>query len=338
MARYFLGHKFEGKYQPLDLEFEKTSILDVIEYTASFFDEIELKEFLLNNKLIENYTDELFYLKEEGKKDNRKYKVIRFGENIVYGSDKMYFNVDYIRNYISNNKYNLDFLDRLMLHYMNKYNVIPLIQNRIKSLFANRGLLVDFLDTLNEITDEFIGVKERLLSLYDSNELFKLKSELEKLSEQTTLSRDNILSLYRYFRKQLDLPYGITLNYLNQLFSLTSAANRAGIDEYESNYQNKRALEVVIENLLTSIVYKYDSKNKCYKLENNKFVVYQRNLVDIGLFIMLYEEKRFKAIQNEKYVYSDEQEEFLEEEDFTRINTTSEREGIKLVLHDDQKK
>lgn len=337
MANYFIGRKHESIYQPIKIESIDTSIINVVNFTSTFIDEMDFKEYLLRNGLIEYYDEELFYLKEEGTKDNRKYRPINLGSNIAYGAEKRYFDVDNLYNYLIAHKYDTKFIDSLTYHYIEKYDVTSLIKDRIKTLFSKRALLEDFLNKLVIISSNYSDIRTKILGLYDKNDLFGAKKELEYLSETVVAGCSTVVPLYHYFKNKLDIPYGIILNYLSQLYVLASKAIEKGIEIVEKNEAERNAINKTIEYLLTSIVYKYDPITKKYKKENNEYILYERNLADLGLYIMVYERKIQDSLHKEEYFYEEDQEEYLEEEDFKRMHTTSEREGIKLVYKDNQK-
>lgn len=337
MAKYFVGKKEGSNYQPLNISDIETSILSAINFTTSFIDEIDFKEYLLKNNYIQFYDEDIFYIKEEGTKNERKYRPINLGKHIAFGIEKKYFNVDDLYDYLIAHKYDIKFIDRLTYHYIEKYDVASHIQAKIIALFEKQVNLEDFFSALNKITDEFTEEKERIMRLFSENDYFAVKRELEELSTILVTRSDIIVPLYHYFKNKINIPYGITLNYLSQLYVLATKANQIGIEQAEKNENDCTSINRTVEFLLISIVYKYDAVAKAYKRENNEYILYERNLADLGLFIMLYERMTAEKIKQEDYIYEEDHEEFLEEEDFKRMHTTSEREGIKLVYKDYQK-
>lgn len=336
MAKYFLGKKDGLSYVAFNLENVGTSIMDVVNFTSSFIDEIEFKNYLLSNNLIDNYNEEVLYLKEEGQKNNRSYTTIHNGNNMVYGINKEYMRIDFLSKYISQRRYDKKFVELLLFHYLIKYNVHSLIRNKILKLTSFRQPLENFFNKLAEMNNKYASSKNRILYLYD-NDPENLKEEMEIIVDRVMSSPNDVVALYYYFKNYLDIPYAITLNFINKLKMFIFRAEKIGIEQIEKSIDEQRTIDTTLDLLFTSIFYKYDPETRRYKKENNEFVVHERNVVDLGLFIMLYDKEQKRKEDFESYQYSEDQEEFLEEEDFERINSTSEKEGVKLVLRDNQK-
>lgn len=341
MAKYYLGKFENGQYIPIKLNDVGTSILDVINYTASFPTVDELREFLLLTGDLQYFTDELVYLMEAGDKKNKKYEVIPMGANIIDISNKKYFDKNYIYEYLFKNMYNQDFYSSLMFYYIRKLKLDKTIENGIMNLINNPTRLLDFAAKKKYLNDEAKVVIDKLEESFTKRDYQGMHNSLVSLNSAIQKDKNNLITAYYFFSPSMKKQYTGIVNKIDNAYRVIRRANNMGIDMYIQDPDEDHNLQTYITEIYNSLIFYYDSAKKNYKTdENGKKKVNKRNIYELGMLISMFEEYKRQQYEHEnpKIVeYDDEHEEFLEEEDFRNLHTTSEREGYTLRKRDGDK-
>ena len=338
MAKYYLGTYIDGELVPIKLADVGTSILDVVNYTGSFVDEVTLKDHLFDEQLIQYYNSDLVYIMEEGTKDKRTYKCVPMGSNIITAGSKTIFKKSYIHRFLRQNMYNRDFYSSLMTYYIKKLGIASTIEKRIAAMVYAPSQIHEFASkTKRYLTNEAKKIFDELEDATVIRDYNKMQRLLDELSSAIIKDKDNLINSYYYFRKSLKNMYTGTVERINTAYEVIVRANMEGIESYETNPDEDHDLFLYIDEIFNSLVHQYDSKTKKYKRDkdgNKK--VNERNIYELGMLIEMYQSYQNEILLNrikseeETDEYEVEHEEFLEESDFARLHTSSEREGYSL--------
>ena len=117
--KYYVGYELDGKLTPLSilddsLQLIGTTLTEVINFTSSFNNEIDLKEAITNGPIDNKIPDgsRLVYIVETNN-PARPYKKVLDSNYICYSGDKNYLNPESQKEYIFEYKYDLDFIEKL---------------------------------------------------------------------------------------------------------------------------------------------------------------------------------------------------------------------------------
>lgn len=341
MAKYYLGKIEYGKYVPIKLEGVGTGILDVVGFTTRFCSEEELRERLLSEGIIEYYDSEVSIIMEEGPKGDKTYKPIEMGAHLVTILQKKYFDPKFLRRYLQQNKYNQDFYSSLMNYYIKRLNISDTIERILNAMVNQPDRLLHLMNIKKYLNDDAKSIMTKMEKAVIERDCTKVSLLMSDLITTIRTNKHNMINAYYYFKPSVKHMYTGTIDRIDTAYRVIVRANQDGIESFEANPDEDKNLYFYIEEIVNRLVYNYDSKTKKYKKDaagNRK--VNERNLYEVGMFINLYEEYqeelRNRAIRintpetDEDY----EHEEFLEEEDFRKLHTTSEREGYSLRKRD----
>ena len=342
---YYLAYGYKYSYIPIDLSHEEffiepkesRKILNIIKFTTSFTDEKSLKEYLYRKGLIPNVNCQLAYVIKKNNQDDISYQPLLNGKNICTSEERRFFEIDHNFDFIYKHRYNEDFITRLYAFYLRKLGVRSdiyhffsqptqreLAINSLKSLKENypSSLTLRYIDMLIESLQEKDDLDNETLYFQRLNLFFNSNN----LTDQQMISLFSRLRAY-FSKGRLMIFYALEEMY-NASRNINEVSDSDGFD-YEEDLEFRKALNLFFESAL-------------YKRENYyPRQIQQRSLVDLGLFLREYsaylqfvEERRYSSQQHLSIEQEDEKEEFLEEEDFERYNTTSEEAGYRLRKQD----
>lgn len=341
MAKYYLGKIEYGKYVPIKLDGVGTGILDVVGFTTQFCTEEELKEKLLSEGLIEYYDSEVSIIMEEGPKGDKTYKPVQMGTHLVTILSKKYFDPKFIRKYLQQNKYNQDFYSSLMNYYIKRLNISDTIERILNAMVNQPDRLLHFMHIKQFLSPDAKKIMTEMEQAVIVRDYTKVSSLMSDFISSIRTNKHNMINVYYYFKPSVKHMYTGTIDRIDTAYRVIVRANQEGIESFEVNPDEDKNLYFYIEEIVDRLIYNYDSKTKKYKKDaagNRK--VNERNLYEVGMFINLYDEyqeelrnratRKITPVSDEDY----DHEEFLEEEDFTKLHTTSEREGYSLRKRD----
>lgn len=365
---YFLGNKQYGNFKPLVLLDENDEkipdkLLDVLRFTTNFSSEDDLKEYLLRKNLIDNFSVELCYLISKGNKDNRRYEIIRLGEHVYLADTAKFLSVPYIEQYIKNHKYVEGFMDRLYSFYLKKFGILSMATKKFKNIAVDYEEMQQLIEKMLNInfSEKFKNYLRRISGLLKDSEVKEdgyniyltekeevyYQSLIANINYQISESDEDVRRLVDFFRGRCNYPTIPTIKNLEQMRNISNYTNTVGIESIDGH--DEEDISIYIKKFISSIMYTYDSTTNDYIKVNGAYKINERNLCDLAMFLSSYEE----YITNYENIYSPEvasptqtsnnytdedeeydQEEFLEESDFARNNTSSEEQGYHLHYGD----
>lgn len=318
---YYLGYKFNSDYIPIDLSDKcTTDLLDIVKYTCRYPNSETLKDDLFNDSLIPSPSVELAYLIEKGKKGNKCFVRVPNINQVYYHLANLSFNIESIQEYLKKNSSDKELFIIIYSSYLKKIGALDDIKEYLESILHQSVLLRKILEDLLEILkgNPLSITIENLLrnNTLDSNHIDILIKALGNNNKAICLA-------FNYLKKNLKTPLTNTLEYLR---SINILHNREPIDGY--------GIINLINAYINSIM--YTSSKNVYENEDKK--IQTRNIVDLGVIIQTYKEYCL-AVEQEKYSQdsrepNQDDDDFLEEEDYRRLETTSEENGMYLRVTD----
>lgn len=312
---YYLGYKKGNEYIPIELNIDNDSdILSIVNYTTNFYDEIELKESLMDEKKLPSDQVSLFYLIDKGKRFEKEYLPLPNKNEIYYNAQKKYFDINTIRNYILMLRNDQEFFRSLLYSSLKKYGIDQKISVYFHDQSENLEMKMKLLKALIS-ESPFTYFNSIITSLIQSGEKNMEIPEylLNSFCQEMINNKDILIYVYNKLKTYLKFPRTNETDRLNIIIDLLSVSN--------PNYER-------IDTLINSFIETY------IKSSNNK--INSRNIFDLGVFVLNYKEYKLQ-IEINKYTSQKqddfeeyEEEEFLEESDFARCNTTSEESGVRL--------
>lgn len=321
---YYLGYRNNTDYIKIDLtSICATDLLEIVKYTCNFTNDTALKEELYDASLIPNTNVELAYLIEKGKKGNKTYVKVPNINQIYFSSSKLSFNIDCIRNYLIQNINNKELFLILYASYLKKIGILDDIKEYLKKLLTQPGTLnIVFKELLDILKDSSVSLNLKYILTSGDQDINS--KQIDLLIK--TLSKDNQLlcSTFNYLKRRLNAPFS---KILEDLRLITNLQNRDYTDEY--------AISSAINNYINSLTHTVSKDNGTKEKQNT------RDIVDVGVIIQDYKEYQLELAsqryQESNYQPNQEDEDFLEEADFERENTTSDACGIYLRVTDSMK-
>ena len=270
MAKYYLG-KLEGRdYLPIELENVGTGILDVVAYTASFVDEIELREYLLENGHIEYFDSEIGYIMEEGPKGNKTYKLIPNGSHMVTILSKHNFDKRNIRAYLQRHKYDTEFYSSLFNYYLDRLKISDNIDRMIKNMINIPSMILEFSKKKRYFSKPTNAIMSELETATIARDYETMDELLRRLSHSINSNKHDSINAFFFFRPQLKNVYTGTVDRINTAYQVMLRANSQGIYAYETNPDEDHDLAKYIDELYESLIYNYDYKNKTFKKDSKE--------------------------------------------------------------------
>lgn len=342
--KYFLGYYYNNEYQAIKDSNIGTSILDVVNFTTGFVSLDALRRSLCDKDLIPHTHCKLAYVIEKGPKDNKSYSPLKRIDNIYLAPHKEFFSTTEVYNSLKSLEHDFEFMTYLYSEYMRLFG----IDNKIKyfleevtgdkqkirivirqlCLALNSGFARSI---LSRIVDELDKDDEEINEVTLHNEMKDLIEFI--LSDQVSLTNAAICLIK--FIEVNRIPTLIKLNaWLNKGVNQSYDIRVDGSDEAPS-------VDSDLDVFYNEVLYDFDYEKREYKKVNGKRKLKERSFFDLcsiiaDYHIMLYkaytevEEARSQSISSLTLTNDDEYEEFLEEEDFARLGTTSEEAGIRL--------
>lgn len=312
---YFLGYNNGIDLIPIYFTNKNSNdLLDIVNYTCEFCSIDELKNELFYNSLIPNYDVELCYLIEKGKKDNRTYKFVPGLNQIFLARDRIVFNVNYIRNFLSKNMNNKEFYIILYTSYLKKLGVMKEIERELTLLSSDdfKKFLTKILDYLSEhplninITNIIRDVETRS-TVCNVHQVMEL---MEKNSEFFCL-------VFNYLKNHINIPQIQEIEYLKKIIFLQ-----------KNSLKNEYSIRELINKYINSALFLRSTNGS-----KERTKICTRNVVELGSIIRNYidycVEKDWRLNSRDIKVNQDD-DDFLVEEDFERIGMVSTDYGYYL--------
>ena len=207
MTKYYLiqnGKEIENAIDFNKIEgfnnLDSYKLKDIVTFTSTFYNEEDLKFFLVKNNLIE--------LKNMGKelkivyRHNKKQKTLMYG--ITYKNDYEFFDVNVIKRFLYENQKNYDLLEKLCNHYKNAYNQ-EINLHIIKSyVIFSRNEGIDY-DVTNSEKEQMIKTYQDAINRFVDKTVTKFDSKKLEVVENYKGLRDLAMFLsYQYKKQQND--------------------------------------------------------------------------------------------------------------------------------------
>lgn len=339
--KYYLGYYTNKKYYPITLSIDNPyDILSIVKFTNTFTSLENLQEYLYMIGLIPKRNIPLAYVIEKGKKGEKYYNALRSGTTIYTASSSRYFNIQWIKDYFYNNKYDIDFIVHLYAEYLRKFGIetkiIDLLERTSNNINSTYQLLTEIkniavTDSLKSLIEKFINYLEQNFSDMSYDVYYRL---VEELKNEITKDSFDFVNVYVRLKSKIEVPNIPTLRRLSSIFFIVNRIKEIGLSEYENSHDEYHNLDLELNAFFETILYSFDPKNNDFRKENGKRVLQSRNIFDLCVFVEAYdayllEQASRYMIKTEDYFYN-EDDEFLEEADFERMHTTSEEQGIRL--------
>lgn len=349
--KYFLGYcKNPGTassyYYPINIDGVQTSILSVVEFTCNFESTTALKKHLWENGYIKTPNVYLNYVIEKGPKDSKKYLPLKNTSRIYLKDSKNFFQIPYLHNEISSMVRNPDFVVFLYANYIRKMGLEKKASDFLKRIVTNKPLLLETLSQMSNILTSLDTqtALQNLTNYYKDNQdnidYYEYESLVDKLFSKIANDDSITVNMIVYFRKYIDTTKIPCLRFLSEWLSYVLKGDNIFDSEFDPD--QSYGAEKYKNLFFDERVYSFDTKTNTIILKNGKKKINERNLFDLAVIVEDYNRQLYRdyinAITPQVQVNSsittieepDEYEEFLEEEDFARIGTTSEEAGIKL--------
>ncbi len=314
---YYLGYRKDGDFKPISLNIDDAlDILSIVNFTITFENEEILKQYLNEERLITSRYVELSYLIDKGKKGNKTYQELPNIKRVFYSSHASSFEIEKIKIYLKNKSKDKAFVEYLLANMLKKYGIEEQLRGFILGNLSNQSrqayLKTVFSLLLTNSTISEFNDKIHTLIKDIEKEKASLYEDVGDFLSYSSSNNEAMTYLYRMLNRHFNIP---TLAHIKDLKTLGYLLS--------SPYPKNDEIETLIENFINHYIF---SGNK----------INSRNLVDLGSMIQDYKDyllkldlERFAPSSTEEEDYEDE-DEFLEEEDFARYDTTSENAGIRL--------
>ncbi len=314
-----------------------TNILNIVNFTMQFANMDELKAYLEQQGLGNFDHANIYYALGRGTKENKKYALLNYNRYLYFAECQRFFNPSNLNYYISQHKFDLDFLTSLYAYYLKKNNIVTLIIKKIRySFYQNPRLYYAYLSRLKNITYLAPEVHELVINLLDlsNHEIDLFANLISSLEGALDYYKDALIAFYHaldMFNSKIAIP---ELQCLKRMENLARYVNNIG----EENYMDRRegTYEADGDNIaefIRNCCYVFDNNLKNYKRKDDKFVANARGIFDLASFIIEYEGIRnlYDEVIDEKSEESEEaEEEFLEPEDYWRLGIDPEENGLHL--------
>lgn len=117
--KYYIGYEKDGELTPLSILDDNYQLIgdtlpEVINYTSSFNNVVELKNAILNGPVENNIPENCnFVYLEETVNSSKPYRKVLDSDYICYSDDKTYSNPESQRVYLFNYKFDLDLIEKI---------------------------------------------------------------------------------------------------------------------------------------------------------------------------------------------------------------------------------
>ncbi len=190
------------------------------------------------------------------------------------------------------------------------------------------------------------SIKEYLVQKGEYASCDILEGLIEAFYQAVLYNTYDVTNMYTLLKRYVKFKNIPAMNYLSNWLQTCIVNRKKG---YKENYISNDGIELntIINDFFNNLIYYFNYDKKVYKTENGSRKKNIRELFDLGVFIeeyysSLYEEYIESLKKNESGCQTtqntvdeidyndDEPEEFLEEEDFTRMGLTPEEAGYNL--------
>lgn len=349
--KYFLAYETrDGKLEKLeknDVVPSSSDFKDVLDFTLSFKNILDLKYFLCKNKLLPEKYYSIYYASQTKKNDSTTIRKVAYPE-LKFKSEAEFYNPIYLKELLLSDILSINFINLMTSRYIKKMGLKKYVTNDLLNRLNQAyemGILSRELKSLREYFENN-QVKDEIDDLISDLETNKVSSEIvyaniEYLKEIISLQDLEVLNYYSHVRDRL-LKSKVIIEppVVSELFRIRAKYyyNKSIQEFYEPV-----SFEENIDNLLKLIICKYDElknssgqpiirngkKQKGFIIRDGKYVIKARELYELGTFLKSYEEHKnyYELSENLRKDIDaaidenkDDFEEFLTEDDYKKLN------------------
>lgn len=349
--KYFLAYETrDGKLEKLEKNGvvpSSSNFKDVLDFTLSFKNILDLKDFLYKNKLLPERYYSIYYASQTKKNDSTTIRKVAYPE-LKFKAEAEFYNPIYLKELLLSDISSINFINLMTSRYIKKMGLKKYVTNDLLNRLNQAyemGILSRELKSLREYFENN-QVKDEIDDFISDLETNKVSSEIvyaniEYLAEIILLQDLETLNYYSHVRERLLKTKAVVEPpIISELFKIRA-----------KNYYNKSIQEYYepisyeenVDNLLKLIICKYGElknssgkpiikngkKKKGFIVKDGLYVIKPRELYELGSFLKEYEENtRYyeysEEVRNDIDAAIDENkddfEEFLTEDDYKRLN------------------
>lgn len=188
---------------------DETSLKDIVKFTSSFENDIELKEFLLFNGLIDkNFLDSEFGINFYKGKNNLA-KTLPYG--ISYKAEKKFFDFNYLLSFYLYRQQDLNFMNSFLTTYYQKLKDIPIfsdlyyIKHSYDYLYEHDYLPTEANAALESFLHKYVyqkdknGIKQPVFSRIRELAMLAINYERKRKNKK----QDNIIDMINELKMEL---------------------------------------------------------------------------------------------------------------------------------------
>lgn len=349
--KYFLAYETrDGKLEKL----EKNGIVpsssdfkDVLDFTLSFKNILDLKDFLCKNKLLPERYYSIYYALQTKKNDSTTIRKVAY-PGLKFKSEAEFFNPIYLKELLLSNILSINFINLMTSIYIKKMGLKKYVSNDLLNRLNQAyemGILSRELKSLKEYFENN-QVKDEIDDFISDLETNKVSSEIvyaniEYLKEIISLQDLEVLNYYSNVRDRLLRTKAVVEPpIISELFKIRA---KYYYNKSVKEYYDPVSFEENVDNLLKLIICKYGElkdnsgkpimkngkKQKGFIIKDGKYVIKARELYELGTFLKSYEDNKnyYELSENLKKDIDaaidenkDDFEEFLTEDDYKNLN------------------
>lgn len=349
--KYFLAYETrDGKLEKL----EKSGIVpsssdfkDVLDFTLSFKNILDLKDFLCKNKLLPERYYSIYYALQTKKNDSTTIRKVAY-PGLKFKSEAEFFNPIYLKELLLSDILSINFINLMTSIYIKKMGLKKYVSNDLLNRLNQAyemGILSRELKSLKEYFENN-QVKDEIDDFISDLETNKVSSEIvyaniEYLKEIISLQDLEVLNYYSNVRDRLLRTKAVVEPpIISELFKIRA---KYYYNKSVKEYYDPVSFEENVDNLLKLIICKYGElkdnsgkpimkngkKQKGFIIKDGKYVIKARELYELGTFLKSYEDNKnyYELSENLKKDIDaaidenkDDFEEFLTEDDYKALN------------------
>lgn len=349
--KYFLAYETrDGKLEKL----EKSGVVpsssdfkDVLDFTLSFKNILDLKDFLCKNKLLPERYYSIYYALQTKKNDSTTIRKVAY-PGLKFKSEAEFFNPIYLKELLLSDILSINFINLMTSIYIKKMGLKKYVSNDLLNRLNQAyemGILSRELKSLKEYFENN-QVKDEIDDFISDLETNKVSSEIvyaniEYLKEIISLQDLEVLNYYSNVRDRLLRTKAVVEPpIISELFKIRA---KYYYNKSVKEYYDPVSFEENVDNLLKLIICKYGElkdnfgkpimkngkKQKGFIIKDGKYVIKARELYELGTFLKSYEDNKnyYELSENLKKDIDaaidenkDDFEEFLTEDDYKTLN------------------
>lgn len=342
--KYYLGYYSKQNYVPIKDDEIGDDLSKIVDFTTSFTSIKKIKEHLYEKNLIPSPAVRLDYVIEKGKKGDRHYDTVNSTSKIYTSESKRFFNLPTIKETLSEEINNQEFILYLNARYIKKYGYLKRMCNFLYYLDTDKLLRVLKEMRIVSLSIETEAAAEKIISYLENGSINQefLEGYIQSFVRAFCSEDADIANLFTFLKRYIKFRNIPAMTYLSEWLKASILSGQEIDIDSPTEIIDKHNL---INNFYNEIVYYFDYEKKAYKQEKGKRKINIRESFDLSVYLEEYYQKLYEdyveymeasqEYQQEEYqnrhveYYEDEgSEEFLEEDDFLRDGTTSEKAGF----------